>query len=145
MKKEEFIKKYCNVCKNRNTDFCKITKDFEGNSKCVEFEKMSADDMFLALEFDVINKKDMLYIKKSETEQFAIYFNSINKCVCCQKSYFLITNDEKKWYEKTEKKVWGDDFEKYSAFWGHWQEGMAETPMEYVQAINEKVNELGWI
>lgn len=37
-KTHEFIEKTCSKCKNNNTTLCHITKDIEGNIKCVNYK-----------------------------------------------------------------------------------------------------------
>ena len=37
--KEIAFKKKCKTCKNKSTGICHITKDIEGNLKCVNYEE----------------------------------------------------------------------------------------------------------
>lgn len=38
-KQKQFIKKYCENCKNKFTNYCNITTDIKGKLKCSEYIK----------------------------------------------------------------------------------------------------------
>ena len=105
-----------------------------------------ADEMLnkLGLRRNLDNEDTLIYRYKDDYWDRILHFDKKMKRFNYRTDIF-IAKDEETWREMVKNNEFRNDFDKHCSRYGYWGNLSYDIDMELLQAINEKVKELGWI
>ena len=106
---------------------------------------MNADEMLKKLGYDkTLNNEDTeIYRLKDNYRDYSIYFDKKLKRFNYNCLMFIF-KDQATWEAMKKNNEFRNDFDKHCSKFGYWGSFPNNIDMELLQAINEKVKELGW-